>query len=213
MFGLPTCNLKMSVVVWTGGGALVLSAAAGLLFLLPFRGPAVETARDYEECVAAIAAGTSWRELHLRPDNAHSGSLSDCSARFAGRRKPGGGYTYFDFMQDRSFDIAGPNPTAAERSRIDRDYLNFLDMQRRERISAELAKKHDEEQRLDSERASQSIGRPLILTPKNPPTQALKRLPDRTKPPRCADNSLACGWSKLSAAVRDTFASSSRSKP
>jgi hypothetical protein len=57
--------------------------------------------------------------------------MMDCSARFAGRRKLGGGYTYFDFMQDRSFDIAHPNPTAEERSRIDREYVHFLDMQRR----------------------------------------------------------------------------------
>ena len=116
-------------------------------------------------------------------------------------------------MQDRNFDIAGPNPTAEERGLIDREYVRFLDMQRRERISTELAEKKDEELRVDLERAHQSVGRPLILTPKNPSTQALKRSPDRTKAPRCDDNSLGCGWSRLFAAVKDTFASSPRSKP
>ena len=37
-------------------------------------------------------------------------ALAECNAKFAGRRKPSGGYTYYDFMQDRTFDIAGPNP-------------------------------------------------------------------------------------------------------
>jgi hypothetical protein len=212
MFGLPVGNLKTSLVLWAVMGLLGLGATGSFL-LLTFRGPTVETARDYEECVEAISVGTSWQGLLPISNDAHSSSMMDCSARFAGRRKLGGGYTYFDFMQDRSFDIAGPNPTAEERSRIDRVYVSFLDMQRRERISTELAKKEDEELRVDLERAHQSVGRPLILTPKNLPTQALKRSPDRTKPPRCEDNSLACGWSKLSAAVKDAFASSSRSSP
>jgi hypothetical protein len=43
-------------------------------------------------------------------------------------------------MQDRSFDIAGPNPTPKERNRIDRAYMGFLDIERRENVSAELAK-------------------------------------------------------------------------
>ena len=41
-------------------------------------------------------------------------ALAECNAKFAGRRKPGGGYAYYDFMQDRTFDIAGPNPTPEE---------------------------------------------------------------------------------------------------
>lgn len=60
---------------------------------------------DFEECAerAERSAGKDKAAL-----------LSACDGQFAGRRKPGGGYTYFDFMQNRSFDIAGPNPTAAE---------------------------------------------------------------------------------------------------
>jgi hypothetical protein len=139
--------------------------------------------------------------------------MTGCSARFAGRRKADGGYTYYDFMQGRSFDIAGPNPTAEERKQIDREYIAFLDAQRQEAVSAELAKKQDERLRADLETARQPAGPPLVLTPKNAPAPAAKRPVDRSKSTRCDDDSLACGWSKLSAAVRNAFASSSRTKP
>jgi hypothetical protein len=211
MFGGPIGNPRTTRVVLTVAVLMALGAA-GLFLLLPVK-PTAEMARDYEECVDAFSAGASTQDKRPIASDAQRGSMMECSARFAGRRKPGGGYTYFDFMQDRNFDIAGPNPTADERGVIDREYVSFLDMQRRERISAELAKKEDEELRVDLERTHQSVGQPLILTPKNPSTQALKRSPDRTKSPRCEDNSLGCGWSRLFAAVKDTFASSPRSKP
>ena len=125
--------------------------------------------------------------------------MTGCNARFAGRRKPGGGYSYYDFMQGRSFDIAGPNPTAEERKQIDHEYIQFLDAQGRETVSAELAKRHNEQLQADLERERQSVGPPLVLTPKNPSTPAARKPAERSKPARCEDNSLACGWSKLSA--------------
>ena len=69
---------------------------------------------DFEEC--AEAAGK------LATKEEKSAALAECNAKFAGRRKPGGGYTYYDFMQDRSFDIAGPNPTPEEQRHIDEQY-------------------------------------------------------------------------------------------
>jgi hypothetical protein len=100
-------------------------------------------------------------------------------------------------MQDRSFDIAGPNPTAEESGRIDREYIGYLDMQRHENVAAaELAKRQDKQLRADLERAHQPVGRPLALTPKIQSPQASKRPADRAKPARCEDNALACGWSK-----------------
>jgi hypothetical protein len=51
------------------------------------------------------------------------------------------------------FDIAGPNPTAEERKEIDRAYMGFLDAQRREAVSAELAKRQNEQLRADLESA------------------------------------------------------------
>jgi hypothetical protein len=43
-------------------------------------------------------------------------------------------------MQNRSFDIAGPNPTADERKQVDFCYMEFLRAQRQEVLSSDLAK-------------------------------------------------------------------------
>jgi hypothetical protein len=204
MVGLSVGDAKRSLI---GLAALIAVTLVGAAFSL--RGSALESARDFEECVEAIAANQS----SSPSGDEHSVAMTGCNARFAGRRKPGGGYSYYDFMQGRSFDIAGPNPTAEERKQIDREYIQFLDAQRREAVSAELAKKQDEQLRADAEIARQPAGPPLVLTPKSLSSPAVKRQVDRSKSMRCEDNSLACGWSKLSAAVKEAFASASRTKP
>lgn len=195
------------------GGAkkrLVTSVALALLSLvvlwLGLRGSAPQLARDFEECV---------EQAQAKPpsDDEHGVLMTGCNARFAGPRKAGGSYTYYDFMQGRSFDIVGPNPTAEERKQIDREYMGFLDAQRREAISAEFAKRQNEQLRADMERARQPAGPPLVLTPKNPPSSIIKRPVERSKSTRCEDESLTCTWAKLSAAVRNGFASSSKTKP
>jgi hypothetical protein len=132
----------------------------------------------------------------------------NCSARFAARRKPGGGYTYYDFMQDRKFDIAGPNPTADERKQIDREYMGFLDAQRREAVSAELSMRQNERLRADLESARQPVGPPIMLTPLNLPPKATKHSVDRAKSISCNEPSLSCSWARLSTAVKNAFASS-----
>jgi hypothetical protein len=187
-------------------------ALVGAVVVFAVRGAAPEAARDFEECVEALGAGPSFDRSGPPPSHEHGGA-ADCNARFAGRRKPGGGYTYYDFMQGRNFDIAGPNPTAEERNWIDREYIGFLDAQRRETVSAEIAKRQDEQLRADLERARQPAGPPLVLTPRNRPSPAAKQPADRSKSTPCDDNSLACGWSKLSAVVKNAFASSSGAKP
>ena len=55
---------------------------------------------DFESC-ADVAEKAKTKEEK-------TAKLAECNTKFAGRRKPGGGYTYYDFMQDRTFDIAGP---------------------------------------------------------------------------------------------------------
>ena len=195
------------------GGAkkrLVTSIALALLALvvwwLGFRGSPSQLARDFEECVEQVQANP--------PSNDERGALmTDCNARFAGRRKAGGGYTYYDFMQDRNFDTAGPNPTAEERKRIDHEYMAFLDAQRREAISAELAKRQNEQLQADLESARPPVGSPMVLTPTNSPLVAAKRPVDRSKSTRCEDGSLTCSWAKFSAVVKNAFASSSKTKP
>ena len=119
--------------------------------------------------------------------------------KFAGRRKPGGGYTYYDFMQNRSFDIAGPNPTAAEQKSIDEQYTLYLDNYRRSAILAAFAEKQREQEQaalaaaMQPPRAPVAAAQPIMLPKPRP----------RIKPPACAEDPLACGWAKLSSGIRD----------
>src|SRR5262249_7629572 len=57
--------------------------------------------------------------------------VSACGNKFTGRRRPGGGYYYFDARQDKQFNIAGPNPTPAEMKKFDEEYSRYLVEQRR----------------------------------------------------------------------------------
>src|ERR1700730_5773629 len=125
MYRLPSGGAKKHFVAAV---ALALLALVGLW--LDIRGSPPQSAQDFEDCVEQVHAKA--------PANAERGALMKaCDARFAGRRKAGSGYTYYDFMQDRNFDIAGPNPTAEERKQIDRAYMDFLDTQRREAVSVQ----------------------------------------------------------------------------
>ena len=201
MYRFPSGGAKKRLVT-----SIALALLALVVWWLGFRGSPSQLARDFEECVEQVQANP--------PSNDERGALmTDCNARFAGRRKAGGGYTYYDFMQDRNFDTAGPNPTAEERKRIDHEYMAFLDAQRREAISAELAKRQNEQLQTDLESARPSVGPPMVLTPTNPPSSAAKRPVDRSKSTRCEDGSLTCSWAKFSAVVKNAFASSSKTKP
>jgi hypothetical protein len=183
--------------------ALLALAALGI----GFRGASPQRVLDFEDCVEKV-------EARQPPNDERVALMTQCNAGFAGRRKAGGGYSYYDFMQDRSFDIAGPNPTDQERKQIDRQYMAFLDDQRLEALSAELAKRRNEQLQADLERARQPVGAPLLLTPK-PSSPVAKKRPadDRSRSTRCEDGSLACNWAKLSAAVKNAFGSLSGAKP
>jgi hypothetical protein len=201
MYRLPNGGAKKYLVM-----AVALVLLALVVLWLGYRDSSPQSARDFEECVEQVQAKP--------PSNGEQGALlTDCNARYAGRRKWGGGYTYYDFMQDRNFDIAGPNPTAEERKEIDRAYMGFLDVQRREAVSAELAKRQNEQLRADMESARQPVGPPMVLRPTNSPPTAAKRPTDRSKLTHCEDGSLSCTWAKFSAVVRNAFASSSKTKP
>jgi hypothetical protein len=188
--------------------AIALGLLAAVVLWLGIGGSSFQAARDFEECAE--------QALAKPPPSAERGnSLADCNARFAGRRKAGGGYTYYDFMQDRKFDIAGPNPTAEERKQIDRAYMSFLDAQQREAVSAELAKRNNERLRASLESARQQAAPPIALksTSSFSPPLPVKRPVDRSKSPACEDGSLACSWAKLSAVVKNAFASSPKTSP
>jgi hypothetical protein len=171
---------------------LALLTAAGLMWI---GRSTPHVAEDYEDCAeqAQSSAGSSTEYSKL---------ITHCGERFAGRRKPGGGYTYFDFMQNRSFDIAGPNPTEDERKQIDRSYMEFLGTQHEDALLSDLAKAHADQEQPSLDRGNP--GPPLVLTPKIP--LPVKRPPiERAR--ACEDGSLSCSWAKLSATVRNAFAS------
>jgi hypothetical protein len=204
MYRLPEGIVERRFVVFVALALFALVALVALVVLwLGFYGSSPQLARDFEECIEQAEATPA-------TDEARGALTTGCNARFAGRRKPGGGYSYYDFMQDRKFDIAGPNATAQERKQIDQAYMGFLDAQRREAVSAELARRQNEQLRADLERARQPAGPPTALTPANVPLPTAR---PQAKSARCENGSLSCGWAKLSMVVKNAFASLSRTKP
>jgi hypothetical protein len=176
--------------------SLVLLAVVSAWIGYLSSGPRI--AQDYEECAEEAKANTS--------SNAeHSKQITHCGERFAGRRRSGGGYAYFDFMQNRTFDIAGPNPTDDERKQIDRSYMEFLGAQRQEMLSSDLAKAQADQEQAALESNRPDVGPPLALTPKIP--LPVKRPPVGHARP-CEEGSLSCSLAKLSAVVKNAFASS-----
>ncbi len=202
--------------------ALLIAGAGSLLALQPTlvhaqwwsRGP-----RDFEEC-AAIAEKSATKEDRRF-------ALAECNAKFAGRRKPGGGYTYYDFLQDRSFDIAGPNPTPEEQKKIDEQYTVYLEKQRRNNIAAAFAVKQQQlyekqleqqalqEQHLqqvslrsdsekvsppdDSEKVSPRSDTKKVPLPQQRPKVLGNEPRARPKPPDCSKDEFSCNWPRLSA--------------
>jgi hypothetical protein len=153
---------------------------------------------DFEDCADRIEKSSLTGEMR-------ASAQSDCESKFAGRRKPGGGYTYYDFMQDRSFDIAGPNPTSAEQRLIDEQYAIYLQHQRRNIILAAFARKQTEplqssvaESDFRDQTANTTIGSgPPVTLPRPRPKPRIAKGAD------CVNEPLACGWSKLSSGLKD----------
>ena len=179
-----------------------MAAFAGCVALQPSRAVAQwwpHAPADYEEC-ADTAEKASTKETKAQ-------ALVECNAKFAGRRKAGGGYTYYDFMQNRSFDIAGPNPTPEEQRKIDQQYTEFLDRERRNSIAAAAAVKQEQQQQ---QQQQQQQAQPVTYRPEtekvplpveapNKPTQAELRA--RSK--YCSKHAFSCEWPRLSESFKD----------
>jgi hypothetical protein len=149
---------------------------------------------DFEDC-ADLAEKVPTGE-------ARTAALSDCNAKFAGRRKPGGGYTYFDFMQNRSFDIAGPNPTPLEQKQIDEQYAVYLEDQRRSSIAAAFVAKRQQLQQQASLKSDVEKPSPITGSPAKTPLPAGD--PRRAKQAACSkQHSFSCDWPKLSESIND----------
>jgi hypothetical protein len=76
--------------------------------------------KDYEDCIETAAKSAKSKE-------ALAILVSSCGSKFVGRRSPRGGYTYYDSRQNRTFDIAGSNPSQEEWASIEKTYSEYLD--------------------------------------------------------------------------------------
>jgi hypothetical protein len=181
-------------VIVSGKAALLSAVIAAGVLLQPLRAQAQWWSRapaDFEECADAAEKAAA--------KEARAPALSECNAKFAGRRKVGGGYTYFDFMQNRSFDIAGPNPTPEEQRHIDEQYTAFLDQERRDSIAAAFTAKQQQLQQasLKNEKAAPPP------EPPGKPQAAANDLRSRTRGATCARHSFSCDWPRLSEGLKD----------
>ncbi len=167
--------------------ALLIAALAAGAVLTPLRSQAQWWSRapaDFEECADKAEKAATREEK--------TSQLAQCNAKFAGRRKPGGGYTYYDFMQNRSFDIAGPNPTPEEQKKIDEQYTIFLDQERQSRIAAEARA----QQQLLQQASLRNEKVPL-------PIVAPNKAGPRPKAANCARHKFSCDWPRLSESLKD----------
>ncbi|GAC1505809.1 MAG: hypothetical protein NVS2B1_15510 [Bradyrhizobium sp.] len=172
---------------------MLLTVAAGSLILAPARVQAQWWSRapvDFEECADKAEKAATKEE--------RKSQLTECNAKFAGRRKHGGGYTYFDFMQNRSFDIAGPNPTPEEQKKIDEQYTVYLDRERASHAAAAAAQRQLLQQA--------SLRTEKVPTPVQAPNKRIAAAsavaPDvirpRAKATDCRQDSFSCEWPRLS---------------
>jgi hypothetical protein len=181
--------------------ALLFVGTVGLIVLQPVRVSAQWWSRapaDFEECADAAEKSATKEDK--------TAALAECNAKFAGRRKPGGGYAYYDFMQDRTFDIAGPNPTPEEQKYIDQQYTVYLENQRRNNIAAALTAKQQQEvqpppspPQEDLQQASLKSDIPKVPLPvQRPTTKQQAAANDRLRAANCAKHTFSCDWPKLS---------------
>jgi hypothetical protein len=182
--------------------ALAVAAIAGCIALASSRTEAQwwrSAPKDFEDCADRAEKAKSKEEK--------TSQLADCNAKFAGRRKAGGGYTYYDFMQDRSFDIAGPNPTAEEQKKIDQQYTAYLDSQRRDNIANAFAAKQQQEVLQPAPLpAQQGIQKVAVRTDTDRvpvPVASPVKQAARIKAAQCAKDAFSCEWPRLSQSLDD----------
>jgi len=116
-------------------------------------------------------------------------------------------------MQDRSFDIAGPNPTPDEQKKIDQEYTGYLEKERRSSIVAAFNAKQLERQEKQQERPPQIQQASLHSEPAKVPVPAAKPVKPRIAAvpipeprPRtrsCVKGTFSCDWPRLSDGLND----------
>jgi hypothetical protein len=161
--------------------------------------------QDFEQCSEKAQRTASSKDERIS-------LIAQCDKQFVGRRKVGGGYTYYDFLQNRHFDIAGPNPTPNELKHFDEEYTLYLDTQRQDAVAAAIAGRQSQSAQADvqDDRLTGSIsspGLPMVITPTNVPIPRAGNSAARSKGSRCEDASLSCSWINFSEGIKKFFGS------
>jgi hypothetical protein len=188
-------------VVFASRRAALLVAAAGFFLLTHSHAQAQWWKRapvDFEECADAAEKAATKAEK--------TSALAGCNSKFAGRRKAGGGYAYYDFLQDRTFDIAGPNPTPDEQKKIDESYTAYLANQRRSNEAAQAAMRQQLEQQEQQAQQLQQVALRTEVARVPVPVErpkVLQTIGQRPKGAPCAKGSFSCEWPRLSESLND----------
>jgi hypothetical protein len=190
---------RISSVIASRPSALFVAAIGAIVVLMPVRAHAQwwrSAPADFEACADAAEKAKTKEEK--------TAALAECNAKFAGRRKPGGGYTYYDFMQDKTFDIAGPNPTPEEQKKIDEQYTAYLERERRNSIAAALMAKQQQQQQVQqvSLRSEPEPARADSAKVPVPVASPVKQAA-RVRAANCARSSFSCDWPRLSESIND----------
>jgi hypothetical protein len=163
--------------------------------LVPARSQAqwwsVRAPADYEECAERAEKAAS--------KEAKATQLSECGVKFAARRKAGGGYTYFDFMQNRHFDITGPNPTPEEQRHIDEQYAEYLARERQSAITAAFTQKQQLQRAAPESERKSAV--PVPVSKLRGATVGIAG--SRPASAACARDSFSCNWPRLSEGIKD----------
>ncbi len=192
----------MSSVIALRRAALFPVAAAGFFLLTHTHAQAQWWKRapvDFEECADSAEKAATKAEK--------TSALANCNAKFAGRRKPGGGYSYYDFLQDRTFDIAGPNPTPEEQRKIDEAYTAYLAKERRNNEAAQAMARQQREQQEQQVQQLQQVAlrteaeRVRVPVPVERPK--VQQTVGQRKGAPCIKGSFSCEWPRLSESLND----------
>jgi hypothetical protein len=177
--------------------ALLLAAIVCCAALVPARSHAqwwgARAPADYEECAESAEKAAS--------KEAKTTQLAECGVKFAARRKPGGGYTYFDFMQNRHFDIAGPNPTPEEQKHIDEQYAEYLSRERKSAITAAFTQKQLQQPAPESEKKA-AVPIP-VSKPRSATAGTVGNAISRPRTASCSSDAFSCNWPRLAEGIKD----------
>jgi hypothetical protein len=117
-------------------------------------------------------------------------------------------------MQNRHFDIAGPNPTPEEQKHIDEEYIAYLDDQRRSSIAAAFTAKQLQLQQAALRSETEKIPMPPAR-PKAAAADFKSRIKDTGNKDisnkdisnkdtnNCPKHSFSCEWPRLSEGIKD----------